>query len=96
MHDHHEVGRGSCDRDADIAHVRRQARLGDRHAVLDLHLRDIEVGAELEGDRDRELAVAGRIRRHVDHVLDAVDLLLDRRHHRRGNDVRAGARIVGR
>ena len=51
MHDHHQVGRALVDGDADVAHVDRQARLRDRDAVLHLHLRDIEVGAELEGDR---------------------------------------------
>ena len=50
----------------------------------------------LEGDRDREAAVAGRVRRQVDHVLDAVDLLFDRRDHGRGDDVGAGARILAR
>ncbi len=94
VHDHHQVGRRLGDGDADVAHVRRQARLRDRHAVLDLHLRDVEVGAELEGDGGGELAVGGRVRGHVDHVLDAVDLVLDRRHHRRGDHVGAGARIL--
>ena len=71
---------------------RRGVRGGD--AVLHLHLRDIEIGAEVEGDRDREAPVGGRVRGHVEHVLDAVDLLLDRRHHGRGHHVRAGARIL--
>ena len=94
MHDHHQVGRALVDGDADVAHVGRQARLRDRDAVLHLHLRDIEIGAELEGDGDREAAVAGRVRRHVEHVLDAVDLLLDRRDHGRGDDLGAGAGIL--
>ena len=48
MHDHHQVGRALVHGDADVAHVDRQSRLRDRDAVLHLHLRDIEVGAELE------------------------------------------------
>ena len=94
VHDHHQVGRGLGHRDADVAHVRRQPRLGDRHAVLHLHLRDVEIGAELERHGDREAAVARRVRRDVEHVLDAVDLLLERRHDGGGDDVGAGAGIL--
>ena len=96
VHDHHQVGRGLGDGDADVAHVGRQARQRGRDAVLHLHLRDIEVGAEIEGHADREAAVAVRVRRHVEHVLDAVDLLLDRRHHGRGDHLGAGAGILAR
>jgi hypothetical protein len=53
--------------------------IGD--AVLHLHLRYIEVGAEIEGHVDLEAAVARRIRDHVGHVLDAIDLLLQRGNH---------------
>ena len=42
------------------------------------------VDALLERDRQRVRAVVGALRRHVHHVLDAVDLLLDRRRHRVG------------
>ena len=94
VHDHHQVGRGLGHRDADIAHVGRQPRLRDGDAVLHLHLGDVEIGAEIEADLDREAAVGRRVRRHVEHVLDAVDLLLDRRHHGRGDDVGAGAGIL--
>ena len=38
-------------------------------------------------------AVAGRGRRHVEHVLDAVDLLLDRRGDGVGHDLRRWRRI---
>ncbi len=94
MHDHHQVGRTLGHGDADIAHVSRQARLRDGDPVLHLNLRDIEVGADVEGDRDREFSVRGRIRRHVKHVLDAVDLLLDRCDYRRGDHVGARTRIL--
>src|SRR5579862_6452822 len=47
-----------------------------------------------EGDGDRELAVRGRLAVHVQHVLDAVDLLLDRSSHGVGNGLRRGARIL--
>jgi hypothetical protein len=77
--DHGQVGRLLARGDAQPLHVFRQLRQGDGHAVLHQHLRGVEVGAELEGDRQHHLAVVGALRRHVEHVLDAVDLLLDRR-----------------
>ena len=40
-------------------------------------------------------AVGCRLREHVEHVLDAVDLLLERRGHGFGNDLRVRARIGG-
>ena len=94
MDDHHQVGRGLGHRDADIAHIHRQPRLGDCHAILYLHLRDVEIGPELERDGDAEAAVARRVGRDVKHVFDAVDLLLERRHDRGGHYVRAGAGIL--
>ena len=82
------------DRNADIAHVGRQSRLCNGDAVLHLHLGDVEIGTDIEAHRNCEAAVAGRIRRQVNHVLDAIDLLLDRRNHSGGHDVGAGARIL--
>jgi len=38
----------------------RQPRLGLAHAVLGLHLRGVEIGPQLEGDRDCEVAVGRR------------------------------------
>src|SRR6476469_5128864 len=96
MHDHHQVGRTLVDGYADVAHVERQPGLRDADPVLYLDLCDIEIGADVEADRNREPAVAGRVRGHVDHVLDAIDLLLDRRHHGGGNDIGACAGILTR
>ena len=94
VHDHHQVGRALGGGDAEAAHLFRQPRLGDRHAVLHQHLRLIEIGAELEGDGQRHRAVAGRIGGHVEHVLDAVDLLLDRRRDGLGDRLGIGAGIL--
>ena len=94
VHDHHQVGRRLLHGDADIAHVGGQARVGDGDAVLHLHLGDVQIGAELEADRDRKATVGGRVRRDIDHILDAVDLLFDRRDHRRGHDLGTGAGIL--
>ena len=64
---------------AEALHIVGQARQRVLHPVLRQHLRDVEVGADTESDGDRELAVAGRLAAHVEHVFDAVDLLLQRR-----------------
>ena len=72
-----------------------QLRRGDGDPVLDQHLRRVEVRAELEGDRQRHRAVAGTLAVHVEHVLDAVDLLLDGRGDGVGERLRIGPRIDG-
>src|SRR5262249_47626942 len=63
------------------------------YAVLHQDLRGIEIGADVEGDGERIAAVAGAGRLHINHVLDAIDLLFNRQ----GNGVhkrpRAGAGI---
>ena len=94
MHDHHQVGRALGRGDPDIANVRGDTRLSDRDPVLDLDLGNIEVGAELEGHVNLETAIAGRVRGHVDHVLDAVDLLLEGSNDRGGDHVRARSGIL--
>src|SRR6267143_770629 len=73
----------------------RQTRLGLRDAVLYLLLCEVRIGAELEGDGQCHAAVGGGLARHVQHALDAVDLLLERRRHRLGDDLRVRAGIVG-
>ena len=91
--DHQQVGRLLLRGDAEPSDFLGQPRLRDRHAVLRQHLRDVEVGAELEGDGDRGLAVVGGDAVDVEHVLDAVDLLLDRRGDGVGDDLRGRAGI---
>ena len=93
VHDHDEVGRRLLGDDADALHFGGQPRQRLRDAVLHLHLRVVEIGAEREGDRERHPAIGCRLREHVEHVLDAVHLLLERRGHRFGDDLRVGSRI---
>ena len=50
--------------------------------VLHRGLGDLGIGADLERDRHRQAAVGGCRRVEVQQVLDAVDLLLERRRHR--------------
>jgi hypothetical protein len=77
----------------DLPHDLRQARLGLADPVLCLDLGDVEVGPQLEGDRDGEVAVRCRRRVGIDRILDAVDLLLERRDDGFRNRLRRGARI---
>ena len=62
-----------------------QLRHGQRDAVLHHHQGGVQIGAQVEGDRQVVGAVVAALRRHVEHALDAVDLLLDRRGHRVGH-----------
>ena len=93
-HDHQDVGRVLAGDDAVALHLLGQPRLRDRDAILHQHLGLVEVGAELEGDGDGELAVRGRLAVDIQHVLDAVDLLLDRGGDGVGYGLRRGARIL--
>ncbi len=96
VHDHGDIGRLLFRRHADALHLGRQRGNGDGHTILHEHLRRIEIGAELESDVQRHVAVARALRRHVEHVLDAVDLLLDRRGNRFRDHLGIAARVVGR
>ena len=77
--DHHQhVGRVLLHDDTEPLYLLGELRLRDSDAVLNENLCDIEIGAEGEGDRELQIAVRGRLAAHVEHVLDAVDLLLER------------------
>ena len=82
MHDHRNVGGLFFRRHADPLHIGREHGNGDGDAVLDQHLRRIEICSKLERNAQRHVAVTRALRRHVEHVFDAIDLLLDRRRHR--------------
>src|SRR4029077_18797588 len=71
---------------------------GDRDGdpILHQHLGGIEIGAELKRDAQRHVAIARTLGRPVEHVLNAVDLLLDRRRNRFRYHLRVGAGIGGR
>ena len=77
MDGHQNVRRRLAHHNARSAHGIRQKRLGHRDAVLHQDLGIVWVGAELEGDGDGQLAIAGGVRGHVFHVLNAIDLRLD-------------------
>ena len=81
------------DRRAELIDLRRQVRLRLRQPVLDVHLVGVDVGVGVERDGQLHRAVVRVGRLHVQHVVDAVHLLLDRRRHRLFHRDRVGARI---
>ena len=82
-----------CTDTPSCVHRGRQLRQREVDAVLHLHLRDVGVGVEREVDGQRQLAGGRAGRRHVEHVVDAVDLRLDRRGDRIGERLRVGAGV---
>ena len=93
-HHHGEVRRALLSDQTNLPYHVGQTRLRLRHAVLCLHLRDIEVGSEPEGHRDGEVAVGSRHGVGIDGILDAVDLLLERRDDGLGDGLGRGAGIL--
>jgi hypothetical protein len=92
--DDHEQARGLlAGRDALLADGLGETGLGDREPVLHADGRELEIGAQLEGDGERVGAVVGGGRGHVEHALDAVDLLLEGGADGLGDDARIGARV---
>ena len=94
--DQQDVRRPLADGHADgLDHV-RQGRLGDGHSVLHQHLSHVHVGAHGERHVQHVRAVVVALRRHVEHLLDAHDLLLDRRGNGVGDDLGIGPGVAGR
>ena len=91
-----EVGRLLVDRDAEAAHLLGQARLRHRHAVVDVHRRDVGIAPQLEGDGQAHLPVVGAGRGHVEHALGAVHLVLDGQREGALDHVGTGAVVAGR
>ena len=81
--------------DTKAAHVFGEFRGGDGNAVLHLHLRHVEIRAQFEGHRDGAHPVSCATGGHVEHVLDAVDFLLNRVRDGLRNDLGIRAGIHG-
>ncbi len=71
----------------DLGGHRRQ---GDGDSVLHQDLGHVDVGPQREGHVQGVRAVVAALRRHVEHVLDAVDLLLDGGRYRVGEHLGVG------
>jgi hypothetical protein len=95
VHHQDDVGGLLLRRDALALDLLGQLGHRDRDAVLHEHGRHVDVGADLEGHDDLDLAVVRRaLRRQVDHVVHAVDFLLEREGHGVGQHVGAGPGVV--
>ncbi len=95
MHHHGQVRRGLVHGHAEALHLGGQGRHGARDTVLHLHLSVVQISAQAEGDGQGQLAVGGRLGRHVEHALDAGDGLLQRGCDGFANHLGVGAGEVG-
>ena len=93
---HREVRRALANHHAVAANDFRELRLGGLHPVLHEHLGGIRIRPGLKRDGDRHLAVRRRGGRNVEHIVHAIDLLLDRRGYRARDRLGVGARIGSR
>ena len=84
------------DRDTLALHFGRQARQRDLDPVVDVDRVDVGIGAELERGSQRVAAVIAAHALHIDHLVDADDLRLDRLRDRRIDHGGIGARKDGR
>ena len=82
-------------REAGGRHLRGKLRLRLVNAQLRQHLVDIGIGLDIEVDEELNDAVVGADGVHVDHVVDAVHLLLDRRRNRLRDGLGISARVGG-
>ena len=74
-------------RNASLFDFARQGRDRKINTVLHEDLGHIQIGADVEGYRDATAAVVGTLGRHVEHFLDAENLLFDWCCDRFGNDL---------
>ena len=94
--DQKKIGAVLFRRDTEPLNFVRKTGLGDRDLVLDQDLRLIQISAEFEGNGDRQLTRRGSLAVDVQHVLDAVHLLLDRRRDRVRDHLRRRTRVLRR
>ena len=91
----HRKSRGFVQADPELVNVDGKVRLRLRYAVLDIHLIGIDVGLNAERHSQLHRPIVGVGRLHIEHIVHAVHLLLDRSGDRLldGDGVRSG---VGR
>ena len=92
----HEVRRRLLDGDAGGADLGRHPAERLVHAVLHVDRRQVHVARDVEGHGDLRHAGVGARRGHVEHALDAVDRLLERRGDRRFDGLGVGPRVERR
>ncbi len=89
---HGQVGAALFGGQADLAHDLGQAGQRAVDAVLHRGFSGFGAGADLEGDGECHGAIGGGLRIEIQQVLDATDLLLQRRGHGLADHTRVGAR----
>jgi len=87
MHHHRQIGGALDSGYAKAPNRLGQAGLGLRHPVLNKLLGLIGVG-----DSQGHQAIGGGLAAHIEHPLDAVDLLFDRRRYCLSDNLRIGSR----
>ena len=93
---HDEAGRLLLNGDAVGPHFDGQTSKRLVHAVLNVDLRQVLIARDVERDVDRRNTVVGARRGHVEHALDAIDRLLERRRDRGFNLLGVGTRVERR
>ena len=91
--DHHRAGRHLFDVHPFALDQVGHDRQAERDAVLHQHLGHVGIHAQFERDQQGVGAVVGAERRHVEHVLDAADLLFDGSGHGVADGLGVGAGI---
>ena len=94
LNDKQKVRGALVDGHADAPNFLGQARFGNRHPVLDEHLRFIQIGPQLKGHRNRQRTIGCRLRGQIQHVLDAIDFLFQRSRDRFRHDIGRRTGIV--
>ena len=95
---HHlqERGRALLHLHAELTHGVGQVRFGHRELVLHLHLRNVGVGARLEGQGNGHATRRVRGRAHVDEPVQTGHVLFDHLRDRSRHGFGRGARVGGR
>ena len=93
IHELQYRGRFLLDLDSLQLDLLRQLRDDRLHAIVDIDRIDVGIGAEFETYGERIRAVIAARALHVDHLVDADDLGLQRLRHRRLEHLRGRARI---
>ena len=91
--EHQRRGKRLLHREAGGRHLRGKLRLRLVDAKLREHLVNVWIGLDIEVHKQLDHAVVRADGVHVDHVVDAIHLLLDRRRHSLADGLGVGARV---
>ena len=92
---HEDIGQRFFRGHAEARNLRRKFGGGGSNAILGKYRIQVRVGARFEGNLDSHGAIVGVDGLHVDHVVDTVDFLLQRRRYRLFDTHRVGTGVGG-